>query len=75
MTIRIDLTDDEIKLAKLYAKRHSCSLSEAFKNALFEMIEDEYDAATSVEALNEYFADNCKSRPVSELWKECESAE
>ena len=43
MAFSIRLTDEERALAESYAKLHSFSLSEAFKKALFEKIEDEYD--------------------------------
>lgn len=46
------------------------SLSEAFKKALFEKIEDEYDVAVAREAHEEYVKSGEKSRPISELWKE-----
>ena len=39
-----------------YAKLHSMSLAEAFKRALFERIEDEYDIAVAGEAYQEYLA-------------------
>ena len=42
MAFSIRLTEDERRLAESYAKIHSYSLSEAFKRALFEKIEDEY---------------------------------
>lgn len=71
MAFSIRLTDDERNLAESYARLHSYSLAEAFKRALFEKIEDEYDLKVGQEALEEYLADNKKSRPVSELWKEC----
>ena len=71
MSFSIRLTDDERALAESYAKLHSYSLSEAFKKALFEKIEDEYDITIAQEAYDEYIADQRKSRPVSELWKEC----
>ncbi len=71
MSFSIRLTDDERALAESYAKLHSYSLSEAFKKALFEKIEDEYDIMIAQEAYDEYIADQRKSRPVSELWKEC----
>lgn len=72
MSFSIRLTEDERMLAESYAKLHSFTLSEAFKRALFEKIEDEYDLAVGQEAYNEYVADQKKSRPVSELWKECD---
>ena len=72
MAFSIRLTDDERRLAESYARLHSYSLAEAFKNALFEKIEEEYDIAVAEEALNDYIADGRKSRPVDELWKECD---
>ena len=41
-------------LAESYAKLHSLSLGEAFKKALFERIEDEYDITAANEAYEEY---------------------
>ena len=46
------------------------SLGEAFKKALFERIEDEYDIAVADEAYKEYLDSGCESRPIEELWKE-----
>ena len=72
MAFSIRLTEEEKLLADSYAKIHSLSLGEAFKRALFEKIEDEYDIAVADDAYREYVKDGKKSRPVSELWKECE---
>ncbi len=72
MAFSIRLTDEERALAESYAKLHSFSLAEAFKKALFEKIEDEYDITVGEEAYNEYLAQGRKSRPVDELWKECD---
>ncbi len=72
MAFSIRLTDEERMLAESYAKLHSYTLSEAFKKALFEKIEDEYDLAVGQEAYDEYVADQRKSRPIGELWKECD---
>ena len=72
MAFSIRLTDEERRLAESYAKLHSFSLSEAFKKALFEKIEDEYDTTVGQEAYDEYVADGRKSRPIEELWKECD---
>ena len=66
----IRLTAEEKSLAESYAKIHSMSLGEAFKKALFERIEDEYDIALAKDAYNEYVKDGCKSRPISKLWEE-----
>ena len=46
------------------------TLSEAFKQALFERIEDEYDITVGEEAWTEYEESGRKSRPISELWKD-----
>ena len=54
MANSIRLTIEEYKLAIDYAKRHSLTLGEAFKQALFERIEDEYDLKVAEEALEEY---------------------
>lgn len=72
MAFSIRLTDEERRLAESYASLHAYSLSEAFKRALFEKIEEEYDIAVAEEAYNDYVADERKSRPVDELWKECD---
>ena len=72
MAFSIRLTEEEKLLADSYAKLHSLSLGEAFKKALFERIEDEYDIAVADEAYRDYVKDGKKSRPVSELWKECD---
>lgn len=70
MAFSIRLTDEERKLADSYAKLHSISIGEAFKKALFEKIEDEYDITVADEAYEEYLKDGKKSRPIEELWKE-----
>ena len=58
--------------ADSYAHLHSQSLSEAFKQALFDRIADEFDLQVAREALTDYANDNYQSRPISELWDECD---
>lgn len=70
MAFSIRLTDEERSLAESYAKLHSLSLGEAFKRALFDQIEEEYDIALADEAYREYLDGGHQSRPVTELWKE-----
>ena len=70
MSFSIRLTEQEKQLADSYAKLHSVSLGEAFKRALFEKIEDEYDISVYDEAYKEYEESGKKSRPIEELWKE-----
>ena len=70
MSFSIRLTDAERALAESYAKLHAISLGEAFKRALFEKIEDEYDIALAEEAYAEYLKDGKQAKPIEELWKE-----
>ncbi len=69
MDVSIKLTTKEKELADNYAKLHDISLREAFKKALFEKIEDEYDIAVANEAYDEYVKNGKKTRPIDELWK------
>ena len=70
MAFSIRLSNEERKLAESYAKLHSVSVGEAFKRALFERIEDEYDIAVYNEAYQEYVDSGYKSKSIDELWKE-----
>ncbi|MBR3201939.1 MAG: antitoxin [Mogibacterium sp.] len=70
MSFSIRLSDEERRLAESYAALHAISLSEAFKRALFERIEDEFDVRCAEEAYDEYVAGGSKSRPIEEVWKE-----
>lgn len=70
MSFSIRLTEDEKQLADSYAKIHSMSIGEAFKKALFEKIEDEYDIAIANQSYAEYINSGKKSAPIAELWKE-----
>lgn len=70
MSFSIRLSDEEKKLAESYAKIHSMSLGEAFKKALFEKIEDEFDIAVATVAYDEYVKEGRKSRPASDFWQE-----
>lgn len=70
MSFSIRLTNEEKNLAESYAKLHSLSIGEAFKKALFEKIEDEYDLAIADEAYVEYVRDGMKSTPIEKLWED-----
>lgn len=70
MAFSIRLTTEEKTLAESYAKLHAVSVGEAFKKALFEKIEDEYDIAVAEEAYGDYLKSGKKSAPIEELWKE-----
>lgn len=65
MSFSIRMNPEERALAESYAKLHAVSLGEAFKRALFEKIEDEYDIAVGEQAYKEYLAD-----PVTHSHKE-----
>ena len=69
MGFSIRLTPEEKSLAESYAKLHSISVGEAFKRALFERIEDEYDVVVYEQAREEYVKSGKQSRPISELWE------
>ncbi|MDD2433724.1 MAG: DUF6290 family protein [Bacilli bacterium] len=60
--------DEETKLFKSYAALHGISLSEAFKVALIERIEDEFDIADMDEALKRFNKDP-KTYTLEELRK------
>lgn len=64
MAFSLRLTEEERNLADSYAKLHSMFMGEAFKRALFERIEDEYDVAAANEAYDEYLKSGQKSRPI-----------
>lgn len=70
MAFSIRLTEQERQLAESYAKLHSISVGEAFKRALFERIEDEFDLKVFEEAYAEYEKSGRKATPIEELWKE-----
>lgn len=70
MTFSIRLNSEERKLASSYAKMNSMTLGEAFKTALFEKIEDEYDAKVFDECVEEYERDGFFSKPIADLWEE-----
>lgn len=72
MSFSIRLTAEEKSLAESYARLHAVSVGEAFKRALFERIEDEYDIAVAKDAYGEFVQGGSKSRPISELWSELE---
>ena len=54
MVFSMRLTEGERQIAESYANLNSMSLSEAFKRALFEKIEDEYDLALAEKSYADY---------------------
>lgn len=75
MSFSIRLTPQEKRLAESYAKIHALTLAEAFRQALFEKIEDEYDIAVAEEAYRDYVNSGCKSTPIDEFWRELDAEE
>ena len=60
-------------VAETYAKINSISLGEAFKKALFEKIEDEYDFNLGEEAYNKYVKSGKKATPIKDFWRELDN--
>lgn len=58
MSFSIRMNEQEEKLFKSYADFHGFSLGEAFKTALLEKIEDEYDIALAEQAHREFKKDS-----------------
>ena len=73
MAFSIRLTDEERNVAESYAKINSISLGEAFKKALFEKIEDEYDFNLGEEAYNKYVKSEKKATPIKDFWREIDN--
>lgn len=69
MAFSIRMNKEEEELAKSYAALLGISLGEAFKRALFERIEDEYDIAVGESAYREYL-DDPKTYSLMELMGE-----
>ena len=70
MAFSIRLNEDERQLVDSYAKLHSITLREAFKRALFDKIEEEYDIAIANEAYDDYVKSGKESKPIDDLWKD-----
>ncbi len=66
--VSVRTNEEETKLFKSYAALHGISVSEAYKRALLEKIEDEFDAAEMIEEA-EKFSKNPKTHSLEELRK------
>lgn len=69
MTVSLRLNEEEERLIKKYAEIKNMSLSELFRNALIEKIEDEYDLKSYKKAVEEY-KKNPKTYTLEEVKKE-----
>lgn len=71
MTVSLRLNKEDEKLIKKYAELKNMSLSELFRNALLEKIEDEYDLKAYKKAVEE-FDKNPITYTLEEVKKELE---
>ena len=69
MTVSLRLNKEEEALIKKYAELKQISLSELFRNALIEKIEDEYDLECYKKAQEEY-KKNPKTYSLEDVKKE-----
>lgn len=67
--VSVRMNEEESRLFMSYAKLHGLSISEAYKRALLEKIEDEFDAADLIEAAAR-FEKEPKTHSLDELRKE-----
>ena len=71
MTVSLRLNKEDEILIKKYAELKNMSLSDLFRNALIEQIENEYDLKTYKKAIEEY-EKNPKTYTIEEVKKELE---
>ena len=57
MAISLRLSEEDTILIKKYAELHNVSVSELFRQAVMEKIEDEYDLQCYAKALQSYKSD------------------
>lgn len=57
MAISLRLTEEDTTLIRKYAELHNISISELFRQAVMEKIENEYDLSAYEKAMAEYRAD------------------
>lgn len=68
MSISLRLSQEDTEIVKSYAKLHNMSLSELFRQAVMERIEEEYDLNAYQRAMKEY-----KQNPITYSLDEVES--
>ena len=57
MAISLRINDEDTQLIKSYASLHNISISELFRQAVMEKIEDEYDLCCYEKAMASFTAD------------------
>ena len=70
MTCSVRMTEAEKVMALKYADFHGISLSQAFRDALMERIEDELDAKAGDEAWEEFVRSGEQAIPFEEMCRE-----
>lgn len=69
MAISLRLSDEDMVLVKKYAELHNVSISDLFRQAVMEKIEDEYDLQCYEKAMKEY-QNNPKTYTLDEVERE-----
>lgn len=69
MRVTIDITDSEKIEVIAYAKKHRISVEKAFKQALFEKIEDEINLKMAEKSYEEYLK-NLASYSIDEIMRD-----
>jgi hypothetical protein len=70
MLLTIPLSEEEDKLFQLYADNHGLNLADAFKEALFEKIEDYYDVIVAEQCIKEMKETNEIPKTIEEVRNE-----
>ena len=58
MAISLRLSNEDTLLIKKYASLHNISISDLFRQAVMEKIEDEYDLQCYEKAMQDYISDS-----------------
>lgn len=70
MLLTIPLSEEEEKLFQFYADNHGLNLADAFKEALFEKIEDYYDVIVAEQCIKEMKETNEIPKTIEEVRNE-----
>lgn len=70
MSFVINLSEEEMLVAKEYSNFHNITIDEAFKQVFFEKLEDEYDLKIANKSYEDFVESGKQTRPVQELWNE-----
>ncbi len=70
--ITMDVSQAEKEWLERYAKEQGITPAQAVRNAFLELLEDELDSEAAEQAYQEWVDSGQKSRPIAELWRECD---